>query len=160
MKFVVATFLCLIAVVHCEIDYKIEDDGKYSFKYNTEDAGSHQREESSNGDGIVSGSFSYLDANGDLRKTTYTAGKDGFQPSGDIGVDKKTAEKAAELAALAPKAPVEEKTEVNLHSSPFTLPFYALPGLHAPVYTSHHHYPYAIPSPLHHPFSYVHYAHW
>ena len=75
-----------------------------------------------------------MDANGDVRKTEYKAGPDGFQPSGDIGVDKKTAEKAAELAALAPKAPVEEKVEIKVPSPPFTVPFYAtVAGLNTPI---------------------------
>ncbi|KFM58831.1 Adult-specific rigid cuticular protein 12.6, partial [Stegodyphus mimosarum] len=135
MKLVVLSALfCLIAAVSCEIDMQVDASGKYNFKYNTEDAGAHKREESGTGDGSVTGSFSYIDANGDLRKTDYKAGPGiGFQPSGDITVDKKTAEKAAELAALAPKAPVTESAEVKIPASPFTLPLYAMPGIHHTV---------------------------
>lgn len=77
----------------------------YNFHYSAGDAGGHQRTESGHGD-TVSGSYSYVDPNGNLRSVSYTAGPDGFKPSGDIGVDKKTAEDAAAIAALAPKAPV------------------------------------------------------
>lgn len=77
----------------------------YNFHYSAGDAGGHQRTESGNGES-VSGSYSYVDPNGNLRTVSYTAGKDGFKPTGDIGVDKKTADDAAAIAALAPKAPV------------------------------------------------------
>lgn len=77
----------------------------YNFHYAAEDAGGHRRSESGHGD-TVSGSYSYVDPNGNLRSVSYTAGPDGFKPSGDIGVDKKTAEDAAAIAALAPKEPI------------------------------------------------------
>lgn len=78
--------------------------GAYNFHYSAGDAGGHRRSESGHGD-TVSGSYSYVDPNGNLRSVSYTAGPDGFKPSGDISVDKKTAADAAAIAALAPKAP-------------------------------------------------------
>ena len=62
------------------------------------------RTESGSG-GVVTGSYSYTDANGDLRQVRYTADAHGYRPEGDISVDRKTAAAAAALAALAPKAP-------------------------------------------------------
>ncbi|GIY81688.1 hypothetical protein CEXT_390921 [Caerostris extrusa] len=150
MKFAIVIAVCLFAVVHGEAELKIDDNGSYNFLYSTDDAGAHKREESSNGDGTISGSYSYIDPNGDLRKVDYKAGANiGFQPSGDISVDKKTAEKAQELAALAPKAPVVETAEVKIPASPFTLPLYAMPGIHhpAPLHLAH---------PLALPYAYVH----
>ncbi|GFX13251.1 adult-specific rigid cuticular protein 12.6 [Trichonephila clavipes] len=151
MKFAILAF-CLIASVYCDAELNLKDNGQYNFLYNTGDAGAHKREETSNGDGTVSGSYSYVDPNGDLRKVEYKAGGSiGFQPSGDISVDKKTAEKAAEIAALAPKAPAVETPEVKIPASPFTLPLYALPGIHAPLHIS------PVPHPLAAlPYAYVH----
>jgi len=77
--------------------------GAYNFGYATGDAGGHSRVESGNG-GTVSGSYSYVDPNGDLRTVQYSAGPGGYQASGDIGVDRKTAAAAAALAAMEPKA--------------------------------------------------------
>ncbi|PRD23187.1 UNVERIFIED_CONTAM: Adult-specific rigid cuticular protein 11.9 [Trichonephila clavipes] len=79
--------------------------GAYNFGYATGDAGGHSRVESGSGNS-VSGSYSYVDPNGDLRTVQYTAGPGGFQASGDTGVDRRTAAAAAALAAIAPKAPV------------------------------------------------------
>lgn len=79
-------------------------NGAYNYNYATGDAGAHTRTESGSG-GSVYGSYSYIDPNGDVRSVHYTAGADGFRPSGDISVDRKTAAAAAALAALAPKAP-------------------------------------------------------
>ncbi|KAG8187967.1 hypothetical protein JTE90_025735 [Oedothorax gibbosus] len=153
MKLVI--LFCLFAAVWCDAELNIEDGGKYNFLYSVDDAGAHKRQESRNDDGTVSGSYSYVDANGDLRKVEYKAGGDiGFQPTGDISVDKKTAEKAEELAALAPKAPEvpEVKTaEVKIPASPFTAVHYALP---APLL--HHPLPYAaIPRPIGLPYAYA-----
>lgn len=74
----------------------------YNFGYNT---GTGQSRVESGVAGNVAGSYSYIDANGDLRTVQYTAGPDGFKASGDTGVDRKTAAAAAAIAALAPKAP-------------------------------------------------------
>ncbi|GFR18486.1 adult-specific rigid cuticular protein 11.9 [Trichonephila clavata] len=79
--------------------------GAYNFGYATGDVGGHSRVESGSGNS-VSGSYSYVDPNGDLRTVQYTAGPGGFQASGDTGVDRRTAAAAAALAAIAPKAPV------------------------------------------------------
>ncbi|XP_035214130.1 adult-specific rigid cuticular protein 11.9-like [Stegodyphus dumicola] len=78
--------------------------GAYNFGYATGDAGGHSRVESGTA-GNVAGSYSYVDPNGDLRTVQYTAGPGGYQASGDISVDRKTAAAAAALAAMAPKAP-------------------------------------------------------
>lgn len=72
-------------------------NGGYNYNFATQDAGAHTRSETGS-NGIVSGSYSYIDPNGDLRSVQYNAGPNGFQPTGDIGVDRRT-------AALAPKAP-------------------------------------------------------
>ncbi|CAG2167759.1 unnamed protein product [Oppiella nova] len=77
--------------------------GPYSFGYQTVDGQS--RQESGHG-GAVQGSYSYVDANGDLRQVRYVADANGFRAEGDISVDKKTAAAAAHLAAIAPKAPI------------------------------------------------------
>ena len=74
--------------------------GAYNFGYATGDAGGHSRVESGHG-GTVSGSYSYVDANGDQRTVQYTAGPQGYMPSGDIGVDRRTAAAAAALAGNA-----------------------------------------------------------
>jgi len=74
----------------------------YSFGYQTVDG--MQRSESGSGNS-VSGQYSYTDANGDLRTVKYVADANGFRPTGDISVDKKTAQEALMLAAQAPKAP-------------------------------------------------------
>jgi len=75
----------------------------YSFGYTTADG--QMRQESGAG-GAVQGSYSYTDANGDLRQVNYVADALGFRPQGDISVDRRTAEAAATLAALAPKGTV------------------------------------------------------
>lgn len=74
----------------------------YNFGYNT---GTGQSRTESGSAGNVAGSYSYIDANGDLRVVQYTAGPDGFKAIGDTGVDRRTAAAAAAMAALAPKAP-------------------------------------------------------
>ncbi|GIY55248.1 adult-specific rigid cuticular protein 11.9 [Caerostris darwini] len=79
--------------------------GAYNFGYQTGDAGGHSRVESGSA-GNVAGSYSYIDANGDRRTVQYSAGPGGYQASGDIGVDRRTAAAAAALAAMAPKAPI------------------------------------------------------
>lgn len=95
-------------------------DGKYNFAYSTGDDGGHKREESGGSDGTISGKYSYIDPNGNVREVSYKAGAGiGFQPSGDISVDKKTAEEAEKLAALAPK-PIT----VDLKASPLPIPYY------------------------------------
>lgn len=99
-------------------------------------------------------SYSYVDANGDVRKTEYKAGPGGYQPTGDISVDKKTAEKAAELATFIPKEPVEEKVDVKIPFSPFRFPLYALPGIHTPALPAALPFPYAVRQPLSFPLSY------
>lgn len=79
--------------------------GAYNFGYATGDAGGHSRVESGHG-GAVSGSYSYVDPNGDKRTVHYSAGPQGYIATGDTGVDRKTAAAAAALAAIAPKAPL------------------------------------------------------
>lgn len=96
--------LLLSVALAADVTMNIDGTGGYNFNYNTEDEGAHSRSESGS-NGVISGSYSYKDPNGNVRAVSYTAGPDGFNPSGDIGVDKKTAEEAARIAALAPKAP-------------------------------------------------------
>ncbi|GIX95527.1 adult-specific rigid cuticular protein 11.9 [Caerostris darwini] len=102
MKFLVLSLLFAVAM-SAEMGMNQAGDS-YNFHYAAGDAGAHQRAESGHGS-TVSGSYSYIDPNGNLRSVSYTAGPDGFKPTGDIGVDKKTAADAAAIAALAPKAP-------------------------------------------------------
>lgn len=106
----------------------------YNFHYSAGDAGGHQRTESGHGD-KVSGSYSYIDPNGNVRTVSYTAGPDGFKPSGDIGVDKKTAENAAAIAALAPKAPASVDTAVHPQYFHHWNPYYYH---HGPAAWVHH----------------------
>ncbi|XP_054708840.1 adult-specific rigid cuticular protein 11.9-like [Uloborus diversus] len=103
MKFLVLSLLFGVAMC-AEIGMNQAGDS-YNFHYAAGDAGGHRRAESGHGK-TVTGSYSYVDPNGHLRTVSYTAGPDGFKPSGDIGVDKKTAADAAAIAALAPKAPI------------------------------------------------------
>ncbi|KAH9426196.1 hypothetical protein DERP_007136 [Dermatophagoides pteronyssinus] len=86
----------------------------YSFGYQTAD-GQTRQEQSHNG--IVTGSFSYTDANGDLRQVKYTADENGYRPHGDIGVDRRTAEIAAQMAALAPKGAISTSWTPSSSSS-------------------------------------------
>ncbi|KAG8177855.1 hypothetical protein JTE90_027121 [Oedothorax gibbosus] len=102
MKFVILSLFFAMAM-SAEIGMNQAGDS-YNFHYAAGDEGGHRRAESGHG-GSVSGSYSYVDPNGNLRSVHYTAGPDGFKPTGDIGVDKKTADDAAAIAALAPKAP-------------------------------------------------------
>ncbi|XP_022247189.1 uncharacterized protein LOC111086873 [Limulus polyphemus] len=81
------------------------DPEKGTFMYATGDEGKHTRDETRESDGSVTGMYSYMDPNGNLREVRYRAGTKGFQPEGDISVDKKTSEEAARIAAMAPKAP-------------------------------------------------------
>jgi len=94
----------------------------YNFKYASNDAGKHSRSES-NVDGVVKGSYSYIDPNGHMRKVivyfdflfvnhilfkfflkvNYIADKNGFRVEGDIGVDRVTAEAAARLSENMPE---------------------------------------------------------
>ncbi|KAF8764838.1 Adult-specific rigid cuticular protein 12.4 like protein [Argiope bruennichi] len=80
--------------------------GAYNFGYNTGDAGGHSRVESGNGN-TVSGSYSYVDANGDRRTVQYSAGPGGYQASGDVErcLDSETALAEAALADMAPQRP-------------------------------------------------------
>ncbi|XP_055946095.1 adult-specific rigid cuticular protein 11.9-like [Argiope bruennichi] len=100
--FLVPLFLASVAMA-ADMGLNIAG-GAYNFGYNTGDAGGHSRVESGNGN-TVSGSYSYVDANGDRRTVQYSAGPGGYQASGDVGVDRRTAAAAAALAAMAPKAP-------------------------------------------------------
>lgn len=59
----------------------------YSFKFNIEDKGSHAREEESSTEGHVTGKYSYVDPNGNLRVIRYNSTpENGFLAYGDIGV--------------------------------------------------------------------------
>ncbi|XP_055942777.1 adult-specific rigid cuticular protein 11.9-like [Argiope bruennichi] len=101
--FLVPLFLASVAMA-ADMGMNIAG-GAYNFGYNTGDAGGHSRVESGSGSSVA-GSYSYVDANGDRRTVQYTAGPGGYQASGDVGVDRRTAAAAAALAAMAPKAPV------------------------------------------------------
>ncbi|XP_014246834.1 cuticle protein 2-like [Cimex lectularius] len=59
----------------------LNGDGKFGASY-TQDDGVQFKEEASP-DGTRRGSYSYVDPSGQRRTVTYTAGKDGFQASGD-----------------------------------------------------------------------------
>ncbi|GBN53888.1 Adult-specific rigid cuticular protein 11.9 [Araneus ventricosus] len=101
--FLVPLFLASVAMA-ADMGMNIAG-GAYNFGYNTGDAGGHSRVESGSGSSVA-GSYSYVDANGDRRTVQYTAGPGGYQASGDVGVDRRTAAAAAALAAMAPKAPI------------------------------------------------------
>ncbi|XP_076315341.1 uncharacterized protein LOC143227875 [Tachypleus tridentatus] len=81
------------------------DPEKGTFMYATGDEGKHTRDETRESDGSVTGMYSYIDPNGNLRQVRYRAGPKGFKPEGDISVDKKTSEEAAKINVMAPKAP-------------------------------------------------------
>jgi len=85
-------FASLIALAHC-------GGAPYSFGYATADG--QTRQESGHG-GAVQGSYSYIDANGDLRKVAYVADAFGYRPVGDTGIDRGTATKQAHINAYAP----------------------------------------------------------
>lgn len=130
-------FIILSALVVCAFatDVQLSSDGiNYNFGYRTGDAGLHTRSESGTA-GAVSGQYSYVDPNGNLRQVSYTADASGFHPSGDISVDKKTAADAAAIAALAPKAPEPVKPIHHYLGYP-------------------HHFPYGYG--YHHPTAYYH----
>ncbi|XP_055941708.1 adult-specific rigid cuticular protein 12.4 [Argiope bruennichi] len=103
MKYIIATLLLASVAMAAEVGVNLAG-GAYNFGFNTGDATGHSRVESGV-PGAATGSYSYIDANGDRRTVHYTAGPDGFKATGDVGVDRKTAEAAAAMAALAPKAP-------------------------------------------------------
>ncbi|XP_022253086.1 adult-specific rigid cuticular protein 11.9-like [Limulus polyphemus] len=141
MKFLAVLPLCFAA---CMAEMLLNFDAeKGNFMYSTGDEGAHAREETRSG-GTVTGKYSYIDANGDMREVRYTAGPGGFMPEGDISVDKKTAAEADKIAAMAPKAPEIEPVKATLPVHPFAYsPFYS--G-HYPFYTGHHYFG-------HHPFN-------
>lgn len=85
-------FASLIALARC-------GGAPYSFGYATADG--QTRQESGVG-GAVQGSYSYVDANGDLRKVAYVADAYGYRPIGDTGIDRGTATKQAAINAYAP----------------------------------------------------------
>ncbi|KAG1684097.1 Adult-specific rigid cuticular protein 12.4 [Nymphon striatum] len=64
--------------------------GKYKFGFDTgtSELGRVFRQEKKLDDGTVIGRYGYVDANGKQRIVNYSAGKDGFQATGDIGPDK------------------------------------------------------------------------
>ncbi|XP_013780343.2 adult-specific rigid cuticular protein 11.9-like [Limulus polyphemus] len=132
MKFLVLLPLCFAA---CMAEMLLNFDAeKGNFMYSTGDEGAHTRDEMRSGD-TVSGKYSYIDANGDLREVQYTAGPEGFNPKGDISVDKKTAAEAEKIAALAPKAPEVEPVKTTLPVHPFGYaPYYS------PYYHGRHYY--------------------
>jgi len=96
----------------------------YSFGYTTADGQSRQE---SGAGGAVTGSYSYTDANGDLRQVNYVADALGFRAEGDISVDRRTAAAAATLAALAPKGTVDRPLALPLSApiSPYATQFAA-----------------------------------
>ncbi|GBN89078.1 Adult-specific rigid cuticular protein 12.6 [Araneus ventricosus] len=104
MKFIIAVLFLASVAMAADMGMNIAG-AAYNFGYNTGDAGGHSRMESGSG-GNVAGSYSYTDANGDRRTVQYSAGPGGYQASGDVGVDRRTAAAAAALAAMAPKAPI------------------------------------------------------
>jgi len=116
MRFIIASLLLASVAMAADMGMNIHG-GAYNFGYHTGDAGGHSRSESGHG-GNVAGSYSYVDANGDHRVVQYTAGPDGFKPSGDIGVDKKTASIAAAMNAMAPKAPVAAPAHPGWYGAP------------------------------------------
>ncbi|GIY02097.1 adult-specific rigid cuticular protein 11.9 [Caerostris darwini] len=104
MKFLLVPLFLASVAMAADMGMNIAG-GAYNFGYHTGDAGGHSRVESGSA-GNVAGSYSYIDANGDRRTVQYSAGPGGYQASGDVGVDRRTAAAAAALAAMAPKAPI------------------------------------------------------
>nr|XP_042901624.1 adult-specific rigid cuticular protein 12.6 [Parasteatoda tepidariorum] len=138
MRFLVVPLLLASVALAADMGMNIAG-GAYNFGYNTGDAGGHSRSESGHG-GNVAGSYSYIDANGDRRVVSYTAGPDGFKATGDIGVDRKTAAEAAAIAALAPKAPAAPAPVAP------AVPNYYYPGHYSGHYWGHPHHAYMGPS--------------
>jgi len=96
----------------------------------------------------VSGAYSYVDANGDLRQVRYVADAAGYRAEGDVSVDRRTAAAAAQLNALAPKGTVANPVPVGFAPAPYAVapapaiaPFNSYYNLGAPA-------PYALPAPL------------
>jgi len=89
----------------------------YSFGYTSLDAGRHSRVESGAG-GAVTGSYSYIDANGHQRQVNYVADALGYRATGDVGVDRVTAANAAAVASYAPQASQSIQAAALLNSSP------------------------------------------
>ncbi|XP_076365412.1 uncharacterized protein LOC143254321 [Tachypleus tridentatus] len=150
MKFLFVLPLCVAA---CMAEMLLNFDAeKGNFMYSTGDEGAHTRDEMRSG-ATVSGKYSYIDANGDLREVRYTAGPEGFKPEGDISVDKKTAAEAEKIAAMAPKAPEVEPVKATLPVHPFAhAPYYT--GFH-PYYAGHHYYgQYPFYNAAHYPYHY------
>ncbi|XP_013787897.1 cuticle protein 10.9-like, partial [Limulus polyphemus] len=74
-----------VKVVHAPVyqPAPVEKPQPFDFSYDTkdEDGNTHARQESGDGSGAVSGSYSYTDANGLFRRVSYTSDASGFKPS-------------------------------------------------------------------------------
>ncbi|RZC33620.1 Chitin bind 4 domain containing protein [Asbolus verrucosus] len=103
MKFliVIPALVALIAAKPADQNVAVSQDtaGNYRIAINLD---GQSRLEQGNADGTVSGSYSFVDANGVLRNVQYTAGPDGFRAVGD----------ALPVAPVDHNVPVPETPEV------------------------------------------------
>lgn len=112
-------------------------NGNVAFAYND---GNSSRTENVNVDGTISGSYSVLEANGEVRVVHYKAGKNGVQFSGDIGVDDPTQEAARRLNSVLPTSPTNPPGYYKPQVGPTNPPGYYKPQV-APTNSPNYYVP-------------------
>ncbi|XP_076329181.1 cuticle protein 10.9-like [Tachypleus tridentatus] len=72
-----------VKVIHAPQVVVAEKPEPFDFSYDTkdDDGNTQSRQESGDGSGAVTGSYSYADANGLYRRVSFTADASGFKPS-------------------------------------------------------------------------------
>ncbi|XP_065157271.1 DNA translocase FtsK-like [Atheta coriaria] len=103
----------------------LSGDGKFGAQYSQEDGVEFKEE--SDADGTRHGSYSYVDPSGQRRTVTYTAGKNGFQATGD--------HLPQAPAAPVPTPPAPQYQPLPQYNSPtYQQPQYQQPQYQQPQY--------------------------
>lgn len=82
IQFFIFSALCCYLVLAAPVEKEEKPDPySFSFEESNEDGTQMTRQESGNEQGVVQGSYSYIDANGITRIVNYIADDDGFRAS-------------------------------------------------------------------------------
>ncbi|XP_013782771.1 cuticle protein 10.9-like [Limulus polyphemus] len=110
----------------------VEKPEPYDFSYETkdEDGNTQARQESGDGSGAVSGSYSYTDANGLFRRVNYKADAEGFKSSIETNEPGTANANPADVEVAAQEAPAIQVKAAPVHK---IVKLVHAPYYHAPL---------------------------